>query len=195
MICKKCGAANNSESSYCEYCGEPLTVTEEQENGYQNESNNGEYHTEVVSDNEGDQSSVVAEPAKRLHQNYSLLKYIVFGILTLGIYDIVVLSSMSTNINIVASRYDGRKTMHYCLLVFLISWLTLGIGILVWYHRFSERVGYELIRRKLNYSFGAGTFWLWGVLGCLIIIGPLIYIYKLCNAMNKLDEDYNIHGC
>ena len=41
------------------------------------------------------------------------------------------MSSVSTDINTIASRYDGKKTMHFCLLVFLVSWLTLGIGVLV----------------------------------------------------------------
>ena len=51
----------------------------------------------------------------------SLLKTILLGIITLGIYPLVVMSAVSNDINIVASRYDGKKTMHYCLLFFLVN--------------------------------------------------------------------------
>ena len=46
--------------------------------------------------------------------------------ITFGIYGIVVMSGVSTDINTIASRYDGKKTMHYCLVVcnsaFLLPW-------------------------------------------------------------------------
>ena len=94
----------------------------------------------------------------------------------------------------VCSRYDGKKTMHYCLLFFLVSYLTLGIGTLVWFNNISARIGNELNRRGVNYSFGAGTFWLLSFLGSLIVIGPFVYVHKLAKAMNKLNENYNING-
>lgn len=116
------------------------------------------------------------------------------SIITLGIYGLVVMSSVSTDINTIASRYDGKKTMHFCLLVFLVSWLTLGIGVLVWHHRICSRIGNELDRRGIGYSFGAGTFWGWEILGSLIAVGPFIYLHKLFKAMNLLSEDYNTKG-
>lgn len=45
--------------------------------------------------------------------------------------------------------------MHYCLVVFLFSWLTLGIAPVVWYHKISGRIGAELVRRGIDYEFGA----------------------------------------
>ena len=39
--------------------------------------------------------------------------------------------------------------MNYCLVVLIFSWLTMGIVPLVWAHRFSNRVGSELLRRNL----------------------------------------------
>ena len=113
-------------------------------------------------------------PARQLKTNRSLLKYILLSIITLGIYGIVV--------------------MHYCLVFFIFSWLTLGIVPLVWSHRISKRIGAELARRGINYKFGAGTFWGWNVLGELIIVGPFIYCHKLLTAMNLLCNDYNVRG-
>lgn len=133
-------------------------------------------------------------PAVQLKTNRGLLKYILLGLITFGIYPIVVMSGISSDINMIASKYDGKKTMHFCLLFFIFAGLTLGIAPIVWYHRISNRIGKELARRGIGYSFGAGSFWGWNVLGSLIGVGPFIYLHKLCKAMNKLAADYNVNG-
>ncbi len=84
--------------------------------------------------------------------------------------------------------------MHYCLVVFIFSWLTLGIVPIVWYHRTSARMGGELKYRQIDYSFDAADFWLWNVLGSLIVVGPFIYLYKRMKAMNLINADYNEKG-
>ena len=133
-------------------------------------------------------------PSIRLKTNRSLIKFILLGIITFGIYPIVVMSVISTDINLIAGRADGKKTMHYCWVCFLFSWLTLGIVPLVWYHKLSARIGNELRRRGINYSFGAGTFWGWFILGAFIVVGPFIYTHKLLKAMNILCADFNTRG-
>lgn len=129
-----------------------------------------------------------------LKTNRSLTKFILLGIITFGIYPIVVMSIISSDINIIASKHDGRSTMHYCLIYFIFSWLTLGIAPLVWYHRLSDRIGTEERRRGFPVTVTACTFWGWGVLGSLIAVGPFIYVYKLLHAMNSLCADYNRKG-
>ena len=140
------------------------------------------------------QSSNQNAPALQIPTNRSMLKLVLLGILTLGIYPLVINSKMSENINTIASKYDGKKTMHYCLLFFLVAPITLGIGLFVWNHRFANRIGAELERRHLSYAFSARTFWLWNILGILIIVGPFVYTHKLCTAMNMLAADYNVNG-
>ncbi|WP_231129339.1 DUF4234 domain-containing protein [Bifidobacterium choloepi] len=66
-------------------------------------------------------------PNAQLPTNRSLLKFVLLSIVTLGIYGIYVMTVISTNINTIASRYDNRKTMNYCLVYFIFSWLTFGI--------------------------------------------------------------------
>ncbi|MCI7805505.1 MAG: DUF4234 domain-containing protein [Oscillospiraceae bacterium] len=134
------------------------------------------------------------QPLARLNTKRGLLKYILLSLITFGIYGIVAMSSVSTDINLIASRYDGRKTMHFCLVYFIFSWLTFGIVPIVWYHKISARIGRELSRRNIAYSFGAGSFWGWNVLGSLIIVGPLIYLHKLFKSMNLLSADFNERG-
>lgn len=129
--------------------------------------------------------------SKHLSTNRGLAKYIFLSLITFGIYGIVMMSEISTSINTIARKHDGRKTMHFCLVAFIFSWLTCGIVPLVWYTKMSSRVGAELQRRRIPYSFGGGTFWGWNVLGSLIAVGPFIYMFKLCKSMNLLSESYN----
>ena len=126
--------------------------------------------------------------------NRGMVKTILLSLITFGIYGLVVFSGISTDINIIASRYDGKKTMHFCLLFFLVAPITLGIAAIVWIHRLCARIGNELRRRGIAYGFGAGSFWGWGVLGSFIVVGPFIFLHKLCKAMNLLAADYNARG-
>lgn len=133
-------------------------------------------------------------PVLQLKTNRGLIKFILLSLITFGIYSLVFYSKISTDINLIASRHDGKKTMHYCLLLFIVAPITFGIGAIVWCHRISARIGKELTRRAIGYSFGAGSFWLWNVLGSCIVIGPFVYLHKLCKAMNLLSADFNING-
>lgn len=134
------------------------------------------------------------QPVAQLKANKALWKFILFNLLTFGIYSLVVMSSVSDDINIIASRYDGKRTMHYCLLFFIVAPLTLGIGSIVWYHRISSRIGNELRRRGIPYSFSAGSYWLWCVLGSLILVGPFVYTHKLFKSTNLLCQSFNLNG-
>ncbi len=135
-----------------------------------------------------------AAPINKRKTNKSLAKFIFLSIITLGIYGIVVMSSLSNDINIAASRYDGKRTMHYCLLYFLVAPITLGIAYIVWFHRVSVRIGKELKRRNVAYNFSGADYWLWNVLGGLIVVGPFIYYHKLFKATNLICADYNSKG-
>ena len=133
-------------------------------------------------------------PARQLNTRRSLLKFILLSIITLGIYSIVFFSGISSDINTIAQRYDGKKTMHFCLLFFLVGPITLGIGDIVWFHKISARMGNELSRRGIDYKFNASTFWLWNVLGALIVVGPFVYLHKMAKASNLLASSYNSVG-
>lgn len=165
MYCSHCGKEVHDEAVICVNCGCEIEKTQK-----------------------------APLPVRQLKTNRGLVKFILLSMITFGIYGIVVMSGVSTDINTIASRYDGKKTMHYCLVLFIFSWLTLGIVPLVWNHKISDRIGAELTRRGIDYQFGAGTFWGWGILGSLILVGPFIYTHKLLTAMNLLSADYNVNG-
>ena len=84
--CSKCGSQIEDEAVVCVNCGCP------------------------VGSQPGREASTA--PVGQLKTNRSLLKLILLSIITLGIYGIVVMSSVSTDINVIAGRYDGKKTMH-----------------------------------------------------------------------------------
>lgn len=132
-------------------------------------------------------------PALQLPTNRSCLKIILLGLITFGIYDIVIWSKIASEINITASRYDGKRTCPYMAMVWL-TMITYGVFALVWMHKFSERVGAEVKRRGYDYSFGSADFWLWNVLGSLILIGPIVYCHKLMKSVNMINESYNVYG-
>lgn len=126
---------------------------------------------------------------RELATNRGFWKWFFLTLITLGIYDLVVKYHLSEEINLTAK--DGKKTMNYLLLFFLIGPITLGIADLVWYSKFSARIGDELKRRNIDYKFGAGSFWGWNVLGVFILVGPCIYAHKLFKAMNQINDSYN----
>lgn len=132
-------------------------------------------------------------PRIQLPTRRGLAKMFFLGIVTLGIYPTVIWSRIVTELNLVASRYDGERTMPYFAMVTLAP-LTLSIYVYVWMHGFCRRVGAELQRRGINYHFDASTFWLWNILGSLILVGPFIFLHKLMKSMNLLNEDYNRVG-
>lgn len=119
----------------------------------------------------------------------SFVKFILLSLITFGLYGVYVYAKMGDVLNLAASRADGQKTMNFWLLFLLVSPITLGIGGLVWHHKFCARLGRELERRKLDRHISAATYWLWGVLGMVIVVGPFVYTYKLIQAVNALAED------
>lgn len=52
-------------------------------------------------------------PVGQLKEDRGFWKFFFLSLVTLGIYSLVWWSSISNDINVMASRYDGKKTMHY----------------------------------------------------------------------------------
>ncbi|MCR5041731.1 MAG: DUF4234 domain-containing protein [Clostridia bacterium] len=202
MFCRYCGAQIPDNATFCSNCGASLAQGAGAPNA-------GSYappppppqsaYGQTYAAPQYAQGAVPVyvvnnRPAGRLSTSRGFWKLLLLSIVTLGIYTIVFYSSISNDINIIASRYDGKKTMHYCLVFFIFSWLTLGIVPLVWTAKLSSRIGNELYRRQINYPFGGWTFWVFDVLLCFTLVFPMIYIHRLAVAMNRLSADYNMKG-
>lgn len=104
--------------------------------------------------------SLANAPHIELPTKRSLVKMIFLGILTFGIYPMVIWSRLVGEVNMVASRYDGERSMSFFGMVMLMP-LTLGIHSLVWMHKLCRRIGAELQRRRVAYTFSAKDFWIY----------------------------------
>ncbi len=133
-------------------------------------------------------------PVAQLKTDRSFIKTLLLSLVTFGIYALICYGHVADDVNLVCSRYDGRKSMNYYLLVFLVGPITLEIATIVWMHNLCDRIGNELKRRRINYDFGAKDFWLWGVLGSLIVVGPFIFAHKFFQSVNKMNESFNQIG-
>lgn len=211
--CLSCSMDVADEVNFCTNCGSNQFATDEgattvltpeaqqayyaQFNEQQN-ANQQVYQTADVQQQYAQQQyaqqPMYQAPALKLSTNRSFLKTFLLSFVTFGIYPLVAYSKVSTDINTIASKYDGKKTMHYCLMAFVFSWLTLFIYPIVWMHKLSERIGDELVRRNIDYKFNASTFWILGFLLSFTLVGPIVYTSKLFRAMNKLSESYNMYG-
>ena len=201
MKCHYCGEEVAENQSYCMWCGtrqepQPETVPEEPVQQAvcprEQPSQAPEVEFPVI------QAAPVRTggkylPRLKLPTRRGLGKMIFLGILTLGIYPTVIWSRIVTELNIAASRYDGERTMPYFGML-MLSPVTLGIYGFVWMHKLCRRMGDELNRRGCGYQFGPGAFWLWGILGSLILVGPFVFTHKLMKAMNKINADFNVNG-
>lgn len=132
---------------------------------------------------------------RKLDDDISFGKLFGLSLITCGIYSLVYYGKRSDDLNFLTSKYYEKPLMNFWLVYLLLSSLTCGILPLVWMHKFCTRIGEEADRRGVNTgNFGASTFWLWGILGSFIFVGPFIFQYKLNQAMNAISHDYNIRG-
>ena len=134
---------------------------------------------------------VTTAPAYQLPTERGFWKMFFLGLLTAMLYPLAILSRISMEINIVASRYDGKRTIHF-LWMPLLTAITLGIYPLVWFHNLCNRIGDELQRRHICYNFSADTFWGWNFLWC--ILGSLLTaaLAAALLLLNLLGREYLI---
>lgn len=127
---------------------------------------------------------------RKLATNRNMWKLMILNILTLGIYGVVFFMPFSFDLDKIAPRRDGSKTMNY-FLAYVLSFFTLNIVLTYWHYQIAARIEDALSRRRISYEFKTSDFWLWFFFGSLILVGPFVYFHKLCKAMNLLCADYN----
>lgn len=198
MICPNCRNPVDENAIACTYCGArfsgPLTAGE---TTVLDQSVMPSYAEPAYAPAQYGQYQPAApateRPAIQLPTERAWWKMLLLGLVTFGIYPIVIYSKIITELNIAASRYDGERTTSFFGMCYLAP-VTLGIYPIVWYHTLSDRVGAEVRRRGYDYKFSSSTYWLWAVLGSLILVGPMVYVHKLLTCMNIINDDFNQNG-
>ena len=135
-----------------------------------------------------DEDTKYVAPKKRTDRK--VLKLILFSLLTCGLYSIFFYTPFSFDLDDIAPKRDGTKTFNY-FLALILSYFTWSIVMLCWLYSVTARIEEALSQYKIDYEFGTQDFWMWHVLGSLILVGPLVFTYKLCKAMNLLCAAYN----
>ena len=197
MICPNCRNPVDENAISCDYCGvrfsAPLTAGEttvldpSAMQGYENP------YAAPTQYSQYQQTAAGNRPAIQLPTGRTWWKMLLLGLVTFGIYPLVIYSKIVTELNIAASRYDGQRTVPYFAMYFLAG-VTFGIYPIVWMHTISNRIGAEVVRRGYDCKFSASDYWLWGVLGSLILVGPFVFMHKMLTAMNLINEDFNQYG-
>ncbi len=126
----------------------------------------------------------------RLEENRSFGKYLILSLVTCSIYSVFFFTSFGMDLDKVAKRRDGSKTISY-IVAFIISLLTFNIALLFWHYEVNKQVEEALGERDIACDFSTTDFWVWQVVGSLFLVGPFVYHYRLIRAMNLLCKDYN----
>ena len=118
-----------------------------------------------------------------MKNTYSFLKFIIFSILTFGIYSIVKCTAIGDDV----SRLDGKQTIPAWVVALFLGPITFGIFPLIWWHNICSRIG----NLHPSNNFSALTFWGWNIFGILLFgLGPFVFLFKLCDAMNDVNSEH-----
>ena len=129
-----------------------------------------------------------------LNDRRRLWKYILFGILTFGIYDLIFTWTMIRDMNTACGaveQYD-REDSPNLIVVALLGVITLGIYLYVWYYKQGNRMHKCGPRYGMNIAETGGSYVLWILFGVLLFgIGPIVAFYLFMCNVNKLCGAYN----
>lgn len=122
--------------------------------------------------------------------NRSLGKYIIFSILTCGIYSYWFIYKLAQDVNVICEG-DGRNTAGLIPFI-LLSMITLGIYTWFWYYNLGNRLAENAGRYNLAFQENGTTILLWLILGSFLCgIGPFVAMYILIKNTNALAFAYN----
>lgn len=119
----------------------------------------------------------------------SLVTMIILSVITLGIYGFYWIHLLAKDVNAICAG-DGKKTGGLRAFL-LLGILTFGIYDFIWWYMLGDRLQDTAPRYNLSFKESGGTLVLWGVLGSIIIVGPIIMLYIVIKNINALIDVYN----
>ena len=125
-----------------------------------------------------------------LKTNRGLFKYILFSIITLGIYPLYFIHAVSVELN-QSCESDGKHTSGL-LAYILLSIITIGIYGIVWMCKSANRMANNYKSRKELPRITGGGYFCWSFFGSLLFgLGPLVATYKYIHSLNDVNNAYN----
>lgn len=125
-----------------------------------------------------------------INTNRGLGKYILFTILTCGIYSYWFIYKLAQDINVLCSE-DGKNTGGLVKFI-LLSVITCGIYAWFWYYNIGNRLAENAPRYNLHFSENGTSVLMWMIFGILLCgIGPFVAMHILIKNTNALAFAYN----
>lgn len=122
--------------------------------------------------------------------NRSLIKYIIFTIITLGIYGLWFIYKLAQDLNTMCSA-DGKQTAGLIKFI-LLTIITCGIYAWFWYYGVGNRLAENAPRYGLNFSENGTTVLLWMLFGAMLCgIGPFVAMHIIIKNTNALAAAFN----
>lgn len=123
-----------------------------------------------------------------LKTNRGLLKYLLFSLITLGIYDLYIVHRAAKDANLADS--SSKKVGGLIFFIFM-SIITAGIYSFYWWYKVTEKFANVIRTSGAKPAITGGGFLLWEIFGSLIIVGPFIALYKFFKNWNASNALYN----
>ena len=121
----------------------------------------------------------------------SIASFILLGIVTFGIYPVVVLCTMGEDVNKICEG-DGQKNMFY-FFALLLGLVTLGIVPVIWFYKAMNRLQDNAYRYgpTVKPVYSGDQFLLWFYLGAFLLgIGPIIATAYFISDVNQFAGVY-----
>ncbi len=129
-------------------------------------------------------------PPQRLRTDYSLVAYILLGIVTCGIYPLYMVHCLARDMNVTGNG-DGQHTNGLLMLI-LLSTITCGIYGWIYWYKLGNRQSYTAPRYGMTFQENGTTVLLWMFFGSLLCgIGSFIAMHIIIKNTNALNAAYN----
>lgn len=123
-----------------------------------------------------------------LNTNRGLFKYLIFTVITLGIYHLYFIHKMAQEANLAD---PGSKKVGGLIFYLIFTVLTLTIYDYYWNFRVCTKFANAVRAANKHPRITGGQWLLWTILGSLIIVGPLIALYKQIHSWNDSNLIFN----
>jgi len=127
---------------------------------------------------------------KFAHTRRGVVSFFLLGLVTLTIYNAVVLNQIGQEINEIRGDED-RKSMPFWL-AWLFGWVTLGLVPLFWACRVAQKIEDEeaaigIDRPRTSFH----SLFCWNFFGIFILVGPWIGWHRFLTALNHVEIAIN----